>query len=290
TYNRQLSGNLTSAEYELQSSNKKLGILGSQLLSEKELSNYWENSKLSKDKEFEDFVKKYNLEIKSFDSTIAKLKQTISYGESSIGPDQCNINEECIISYTWRDNNRFVLKDPNIFEHNNEIFESNQIFKKFGTIWQQEDGSLQTRRLILQEVNLGENGNYKDIPNAKAEIVNSTFKYHNPPVIETEFGWRDSFRLRMIAVGSITIFPNSGDNRFGLGVQVFNLKRFGINTHTAFHFEDAEKIEQRLGVSYCPRVFNQDLNLAIGISVGTPFAHMFNNYSINADLIFYLHQ
>ena len=33
------------------------------------------------------------------------------------------------------------------------------------------------------------------------EIVDSVFKYHNPPVMETEFGWKDSFKLRVIAVG-----------------------------------------------------------------------------------------
>ena len=68
------------------------------------------------------------------------------------------------------------------------------------------------------------------------------------------------------------------------------MKKFGINTHTAFDFTDAKKIEQRIGIAYSPTIKNVNLNVAIGISAGTPFANMFREVSINAELIFYLHQ
>jgi len=288
TYNRQLSGNLNSSEHELQNANNELGILRSKLLSEQGVSDYWKKSKDATDKKFNDFIKKHNLKIKSLDNTIAQLKQKIENGSSDIEiSENCNIGEECVISYVWQDKDgRFSLKDPNIFKHNNEIFESNQIFVIRGTVAEQKNGSLQIRRITLSEVVKDENGKYIQIEGANAHIVESDFKYSNPPTIDTEWEWTDLFRLRAVALGSVTAFPDDIRLRFGLGVSFFEWEGFGINSHTAFDFNDIKKWEQRIGITYTPNFFDDfKLNVGLGVSIGTPFANIFQDYSINIDLI-----
>lgn len=294
TYNRQLRNDLTSVERELQSSNHELGIAKSQLMTQTELADILKNDKEEVDKEFDKFKKKHNLTIKSRDKTIASLRQKLSGGQTTVvvsGDDAgcVGIEDRCIISYSWEDVlSRFQLTDPDIFTEGGEIFESNQVFKIYGEIWLAKDSSLQTRRLILREVYLDENGEYQPIPGAKADIVESNFQYHNPPSIKTESKWTDIFRLRVIVASSVTAFPDGGRLRLALGAEFLNIIGIGINSHTAFDFKDAERIEQRIGISYNPSLFGSELNMALGASVGTPFAHIFDEYSINLDFIFYL--
>ena len=73
-----------------------------------------------------------------------------------------------------------------------------------------------------------------------------------------------------------------------MALEFFHWKGLGINTHTAFDFKDVNNIEQRVGFAYSPNLFDLDLNVAIGISAGTPIVKPFKQYSINTDLIFYL--
>ena len=289
TYNRQLEGQLTEKERELQKLNTELGVAKSELVTQKELAKRLKEDKEEVDIAFKKFRKKYNLEIKSRDKTIAELKQKIAGGTTVVVVEGCDDINHCVISYGWEDTlGRFKLTDPNIFEKDNETFESNQVFKVYGEVWQQKEGSLQIRRLILREVFKNADGEYEPIENAKAEIVDSKFEYHNPPAIDTEWTWKDLFRLRAIAVPSITMIPDPGRLRLGVGLEFMSWKGLGINTHTAFDFEDASKIEQRIGLAYSPKIFGLDLNLAVGVSAGTPFAHAFQEYSINFDLLFYI--
>lgn len=298
TYERQLKGQLTEKEREMQKMHKDLGVAQSELVSREELIKRLEKDKEELDASFERFKKEHNLQIVSRDRTIASLEQKLKGGNSSaevipVSPNEggCSgIETRCVISYNWEDNlKRFKLTDPNIFERGNEIFESEQIFKIYGEIYEQEDGSLQTRRLVLREVYQNEKGEYIPIPDAKADIIDSQFEYHNPPTIETEFSWLDLFRLRAIALGTVTAFPDSGALKLGLGLEFFQFKGFGVNTHTALDFKDVEKWEQRLGVAYNPTILDQELNLGIGLSAGTPFAKFGQEWSFNIDLIFYLH-
>jgi len=292
TYNRQLQGQLSDKERELQAMHAQLGVAQSELVTQQELAERLEKDKEEVDKEFDKFRKEHDLQIRSRDKTIARLRQSLSGGTSEAVVIECKDLDDlgnCIISYNWQDlHKRFKLKDPNIFKEGDELFESDQLFKVYGEIWEQKDGSLQIRRLVLREVFLNDKGEYEPITDGKADILDSKFEYHNPPTIDTEWSWKDLFRLRAIAVPSITTFPDSGRTRLGVGLEFFNWKGLGINTHTAFDFKDAEKIEQRLGIAYNPTIFDVELNLAIGVSVGTPFAHMFNDYSVNLDLLFYI--
>jgi len=291
TYNRQLSGNLSDAERELQSAHYELGVAKSKLVTQKELGEILKNDNEEKDKEFEKFKKDNNLVIKSRDKSIAQLKQQIKNGITTIEVgSSCNIDnlQGCTISYQWKDPyNRFKLIDPNIFEDGAK-FESNQSFKIYGTIYEQKDSSLQIRKLTLREVYKDESGEYKDIEGAKADIVESDFQYHNPPALDTEFDWKDLFRLRGIVVAGVNAFPNSGNAKLGLGLEFFTWKGLGINSHTSFDFDDATQISQNLGLIYNPTILNTELNLGIGVSGGTPFASFFKEFMLSIDLVFYV--
>jgi len=297
-YKRQLSGQLTEKETELQNLNTELGVSRSKLLAQSELSKRLKQDQEEIDAEFDEFTKNYRLDIKSRDRTIARLQGIINGGKSDVGvdpvdPDNNNIcstvGDKCVIWYVWQDDlDRFQLSDPNIFNKGDETFKNSQIFKVYGEIWQQEDGSLQTRRLVLREMFLDIDGEYKPIPDAKAEIIDSEFEYHNPPAQETEWSFTDLFRLRVMAIGGIEILPNSGNVAFGLGLEFFTLYGFGIGSYTSLDFKNPENISQHISIQYNPTIFDTELNFGAFVSVGTPFARAFNGYQFNTGLVFYL--
>lgn len=294
TYNRQLSGQLTEQERELQAMKADLGVAKSELVTQKELAERLKKDKEEVDEEFDEFVEKHKLMIKSRDKTIASLKQEVKGGQTTVvvsnDEEGCTgIEDRCVISYNWQDNlGRFKLKDPNIFEDDNETFESNQTFKVYGEVYEQEDGSLQTRRLVLREMHQQEDGSYAPIPGGKANVLDSEFEYHNPPAIETEWEWTDLFRLRGIAVGGVNIYPDSGRMMFGLGLEFFTWEGFGIGTFTGLDFENPERIAQHISIQYNPTLFDTELNLGIYASAGTPFAKFFQGYQFSTGLVFYL--
>lgn len=293
TYKRQVSGQLSEKERKMQEMKTELGVSRSKLITQQDLTKLLKKENEEIDNQFEEFKRKHDLVIKSRDKTIASLKQKINGGTTNVivsgGQDECSgIEDRCIISYDWEDHlKRFKLKDPNIFNSNDEIFESEQIFKIYGEIYKQKNGSLQTRRLVLREVYKDKDGKYVPVPDAKAEIVDSDFQYSDSPTIE-EWQWKDLFRLRLLSVGSITMFPDNGLLRIGLGLEFFSWNGVGVNTHVALDFNDINNLEARIGASYNPTIFGRELNLAIGMSAGTPFINIFKDYSLNLDLIFYI--
>jgi len=296
TYKRQVQGQLTEKEQKLQQANAKIGLMKSKLLSEKDLTKHWKENKEESDEELEKIVKEHNLQIKSMDRTIASLKQTIHGGQTEVlveaGEDGlCENIETCVVQYNWSDQlGRFKLKDPNIFEKNNETFESNQLFKVYGEVYEQKDGSLQTRRLSLREVTQNEKGEYEIVPGGKADIIDSEFTYSNKPLLEEEWHWSQLFTLRAIALGSLEVVPEGGDLRLGVGLEWFNWEGLGINVNVGFDFDDPKNIAPYLGVSYSPQFFDFDFNLGLGASIGTPFYRFFQEYTFKIDLIFYLHE
>lgn len=286
TYKRQLSGQLFDSEQELQEAKHNIGVFESKLLSQEELANKLKTDKEELDKEFDKFKKRHNLIVRSRDRAIAKLKQRILGGESSvIVGDRCDILPgECVISYQWSGAlGRFKLTDPNIWESGDEIFESEQIFKIYGEILAQKDGSLLTRRLVLREVIQNSDGSYSPIPDAKAEIVDSDFQYSNKPVINNP----GHFRLRLITVYGLSTYPFNSDkiSSFGLGAEFINFGRVGANIHLSLDPEDWNNTDLRLGSTYRPF---KDFNVAAGASIGTPVVSLFSSYSLNIDLIFFI--
>jgi len=158
TYNRQLSGDLTLKEKELQTANHDLGISKSTLVSQEDLINSLWASQDETSEEFEAFKLQHNLVIKSKDLAIAKLEQEIKGGTSNTNvtpvdeeySDLClNIGDRCVIAYEWEDAfGRVSIHDPNIFKDGDASVMLRQFFRITGEVWEQENGSLQTRRLV----------------------------------------------------------------------------------------------------------------------------------------------
>jgi len=290
THNRQVLGQLDDSERLLQNANTKLGVSKSELLTQEELNDRLKKEKQEVDKEFDAFRKKHNLILKAKDLTIAKLQQQIQGGNSETNTDQCEgISENCVISYSWSDNlSRFSLKDPNIFKQDNETFTSSQLFKIYGEVYQQQNGSLKTKRIVLREI-YKDGDQYKEIKDGKAEIIDAKFEYSNEPAPIESKTWRDLFILRPIIVGSLNVIPDNGTVNLGTGIQFFELSGFGVNTYVSFDFTDAKKIEHRLGLAYSPKIRDKQLNFAVGLSAGSPYYKMFKQFSVSTDIIFYLY-
>ncbi len=293
-YKRQLSGQLTEKERELESAHHELGVLKSELVSRDELEKRLQKDKEELDQAFEAFKRQHGLIIASRDKEIAELKQHISDGKVDVvvgsQEDTCLAENlrKCNISYKWQDvYGRFKLTDDNIFDSKAE-FTAHQIFKVYGEVWSQSDGSLQTRRVVLREVHRKDDGTYEDIPDAKAEIVESSFEYHNPPALQTEWSWRQLFTLRPIVMGHMNFYPYI-NTELGAGIEILNIYGVGLNSTTYFNFTNPELIGQSLGLSYSPTFFDRPLNFGVGISVGTPFLQFGQAWSAKASLLFYLY-
>lgn len=292
TYKRQVEGKLSEKEERLQGAHHNIGVMKSKLTTQKDLVDEWKNAKEERDEEFQKFVKEHNLKISSMDHTIASLKQKLKGGHTEVtietSDKKCkNIGEQCVIKYQWKDTfNRFLLIDTNIFVKGDEKFESNQVFKIYGEIYEQKDGSLKTKRLVLREVVKTDDGRFMPIPNGKADLISSDFIYVNPPESDDK-SWTDAFTLRPLVLASVSMLPDTGRLKLGLGVELLKLESVGLNTHTAFSFKNIDNAEQRLGLLYNPKVLSQDLNFSIGTSVGTPFTDFGDKWSFNVDLLFY---
>lgn len=294
TYERQLSGQLSEKERELQAMKEELGVSKSELVTQEELAERLKRDKEELDADFDEFVNRHRLMIRSRDKTIASLKQQIQGGTTTVvvsdDDEGCKgIEDRCVISYDWKDQlGRFKLQDPDIFTKDNELFESSQVFKIYGEVYEQSDGSLQTRRLVLREVYRQEDGSYAPVPDGKANVVDSQFEYHNPPTIHTEWEWTNLFRLRGIALGGVEIVPDGGKLILGLGLEFMTWEGIGLGTFTSLDFKNPERMAQHVSLQYNPTLFDTELNLGVYVSAGTPFAKFFQEYQFSAGLLFYL--
>jgi hypothetical protein len=287
-YNRQLSGQLTEKEEVLQRFNSDLGLAQSDLMTQKELNAKLAADKRDLDKKFEAFKKEHNLQVDSLSNTIASLKQQIIDGHSSTTiTGDCDNIDKCIIGYVWQDTmGRFKLSDPNIFVKNNEIFYSSQLFSIHAEVYRQSDGSLKTQRLLLHEV-YKDGEEYKDIEGGKAEVVQSSFDYVNPPILEEEFVWTDLFHIRPVFVKGIELYPEIPDVRIGVGAVFFGYKGLMLGSFTSFDFDSIDNITQNVSISYVPEINNIKLTFGVFASLGTPFVKPFQEYSLQTGIILY---
>lgn len=286
TYKRQLSGALTEKEKELQRSHHEIGVLQSELLTQKELANKINKDKDALDQEFKAFIKEHRLQIKSRDRAIAELKQRIEGGNTIVvvpdGNGCADIKTRCVIAYSWEDTlKRFKLNDPDIFKQSNEVFESNQFFQIRGIVAEQKDGFLQVRQITLLEVYKDKDGKYVPVPDGKANIIDSKFEYSNEPVQDNSL-----LGFKLIAVAGFRgldykVYP-------GLGLEFLSYKQFGLNSTTFFNFKQFSNSEQHIGANYRLKLFDTQFNFGLGLSIGTPFNNMFDEYSLSGNAIFYI--
>lgn len=300
---------------EIQEFDRKLGIAESNLITKDNLVKKYEKELEELDDEFQDLTKKYDLDIKSRDRTIAGLRGRTTGGNTTVtvtekpkegekpsGGEFTTVvevtKEVCnnkAIGYEWSDEKeRFSLKDPDIFEKGNETFEYKQYFEIKGYVFTDDTGNVQVKKVELKEVHPKgdaetENVTYEPIEGSDINLVSSKFEYTNK--IGDDKSLLDIVTLRPIATFDTAVTP-------GLGLEVINLGRYfdylnlGFYGKLAFDVSDPlggslQNSRVGVGVAYhlIPPLVNT--NFAVGASVSTPFNNL-GQPVLTIDLILYL--
>ena len=211
-YNRQLKGELTAKEKEMQSLNLQLNVLNAELLSSESLKD--DHDKILKalglrDSEFAKFRKKHKLEIESYTETIFNLKRQITEGSNQTTVVVVNddgttepfdpskhLKPNQKINYEYKDVYGTVhLYDPDIATSGDEVLTLNQQFKIFGEIYRETNGNLKTQRLTLEEIHKTENGEVIVLRKLELDEEQAQFKYTiEPPASDDHF-----FEFNLIA-------------------------------------------------------------------------------------------
>lgn len=294
---------------EIQEFDSRIGVAESDLRRAKDLEKKYKD-------EIKDFKKELNkkqnqfdassLEIKSKDETIARLKNIIQGGSSSVTEVKettdlsgktvvvetiVDVKEVCsnrILSYTWKDKyDRFELKDPDIGESGDESFFQSQYIKISGVVLQDKTGDIQVKRVVATEV-FKEGDKFRDIGGAKLSLVSSKFEYVNEKEGKSLI---DIVGLRPFALFDLSAKP-------GIGLEVLNFGRysnylnFGLYGKLALDVSDPvmgslQNSTVGLGVSYHLLPPLVPTNFAIGASLNTPFNN-FGQPIVTLDLILYL--
>ena len=281
----------------IQEMNTKLGLAQSTLESSKQLNENYKSEIDQFPTEIKKIVDKNQLELRSRDETIAKLKNSVSGGTTTVvvntPPSATNQGS---ISYEWSDKlSRFKLTDPDIFTKDNEKFEYNQNFRVIGQILSNKDGKFQLRHMELQEVVpdgtvVDGKINYKPVDGGKLSIVDSKFEFTPPPPPAKTLS--DLFTLRILAIYDSQLDP-------GIGLEVINGKKllnyanFGLNVSNAFNLTDPlhgslQKSRIGIGIDYQLVPPLVDSNFGIGLTVSTPYNNLINQWYLTIDGIFFL--
>ena len=283
---QETSSSLNDKDKQLESLNTQLGVSQSQLVSQSNLNKQLSEENDSLKNQMNEFIKKNNLKVISIDDSIVSVKQDTT-GEKNVEIvkatiQNCNApsnpNQEKI-SYEWHDQyNRFDLKDPDIFNSNDAIFTASQNFKITGEIFKQKNGKLETRRMVLQEVALGQDANGK----ASYTLINGV-EVH---LVDSQFDYTEDKTVSIFHPRAIATFDSN--KQFGLGVEFLSWKNVGLNVHNSFDFDNFKHSSLRAGPAYNFNFKGVQTNVGLGASVGTEYQNFFHNYSFSLDLIFYL--
>jgi hypothetical protein len=273
-YERQLRGQLTQKEQELQALNTELGLARSRLMRQEELERDYQTRLTEKDAAFEQFREKHHLRVKSLSDSIHSIEQRFLPGSTKVVPlspastEAVASSSRQALRYEYDDESgRAHFEDPDIWVQGNEVLTLKQLFRLRGTIFQQADGSLMTERIQLVEVAKAEDGTYREL--AKAELVDARFSYASEPsrVTPGPRGWRPSF---MATVG--TSFRSEGPLRLGLSVRVAPLERFGLAAGVSSDFMSLEGTGADVFVTYEPPLGGLNPGLVVGGGIHLPLS------------------
>jgi hypothetical protein len=296
-YKRQMEGKLTTQEQQFEKANDALGVAQSTLLSQNDLIESYKKDKIADTAAFEAFKKKYNVELQSYQLTIAQLQQQISNGKTIVKdtdprlptdsrPDKeftTPINPATTkLAYEWSSGDgRFELDDPDVFVAGNETFKLHQEFKITGQIYQQKTGFLQTEQLTLQEVVV--DGKNKDgTPNYKVvntgNVVSSEFKY----TVQSPDTWvphKNVFRLTGVVSGNLG-FNNGLHAHFllGTGLEVLAWRGLGLGVQVYYDANAWKESGFGLDLSYRPTIKGNQLNVGFTLGLATQFQAPFQSY------------
>lgn len=308
-YKRQMSGQLTDKEHQLEAANNALGIAQSKLMTQDDLLKSYKNDNDKMSADLVTLQKKYNLELESYQHTIASLKEQIKEKGStavSIGgtnqstdpkPDT-NINhlinpQTDKLSYHWQSGDgRFDLVDPNVFSSGSiKTFTLHQSFVINGEVFREKAGFLKTSHLTLEEVVvIGKNSDgtpkYNVVGNA--EVIESHFNYSE----KSPDTWVPHKSVWGIwGVVSANFALNNGLNpRFLLGTGIEFLQYKGLGLGLQLYLDTAVWQDSGFGfmINYRPTIKNTQLNIGVNIGLATQFRQPFQSYIPMLGITLYL--
>ena len=272
-YQRQLHGHLTAREKEIEALNTRLGTAHSQLVTQSDLDKKYRELLTSRDADFEKFRKEHALALKSLSTAIFDLQERVQGGKESahvVSPAPAQPGDgtapavQPVIAYEYVDKEgRFHLTDPNIWSEGDEVLLLKQLFRVQGTVLRQEDGSLMSERIQLQEVSQEGEGKYREL--AMARLVDANFTYANPPVDAPPPGRGVSY---MATLG--TSFRSAGMLRFGASARVLRLGPAGLAAGLTSDFNSLEGSGADAFLTYSPTLGGRELGLVLGGGVHLP--------------------
>ena len=245
----------------------------SQLVTQADLDGKYRELLTSRDADFEKFSKAHALRLKSLTTATFDLQEKVQGGTESAhavssAPAQSGHGAAPaglpVIAYEYVDKEgRFQLSDPNIWAEGDEVLQIKQLFRVQGTVLRQEDGSLRSERIQLQEVSREAQGKYREL--AVAQLVDANFTYANPPVDAPPPDRGVSF---MATVG--TSFRSAGMLRFGAATRVLRLGPAGLAGGLTSDFKSLEGSGADAFLTYTPTVNGRELGLMLGGGVHLP--------------------
>lgn len=302
-YKRQVAGQLTTKEQDLEKENDVLGVAQSKLLEQSDLLKSYQEENIKTSQAFEDYKKKYDLQLTEYNRTIAQLQEQIKgitqtqvenrgTGDTQPTTPQIIDTSKQKIAYSWTSGDgRFSLLDPDIFTLNNETFKLDQSFRITGEVYEEKVGFLKTERLTLEEVipdgkNADGSIKYKTVGNAK--IVENNFKYSQKspasffpkkgcfglwPTISADLGLRNGIKPTFL---------------IGTGITWVNYKGLGSGLNIYFDTLAIKSSAIGIDLSYRPSILGHQLNVAFNVGIATQFQQMFNSFDIIAGTTFFI--
>lgn len=218
---RQIRGELSQKERELQAAESDIGKLKSELVHESDLRKEIEEMRGLDRKKLDDFQKRYDLMVAGVSKIMASLN-----GSSTGGASTTTTPSPGVLSFEWWDKyKRFHLMVPNIYGSSDDIkFSYDQRFAVEAVLFRQnpKDGVLQVMNASLLE--LDKDGNV--INTAKIDLEKSKFSY-SASLLEREKERRNSFNFGVTSSAEpiVTFEPRRFyHNSIGVGLGVFGTK------------------------------------------------------------------
>jgi hypothetical protein len=272
-YQRQLHGDLSAREKQIEALNTQLGLTRSQLVTQSDLDQRYQALLTSKDQAFEQFRREHALALKDISDALFALQEQ-SRGGTEVArevppvpsqPGEATLpSTRPVISYEYTDTEgRVHLTDPNIWVQGDEVLQLKQFFRVEGTVLQQVEGSLMTERVQLLEVAPEDKGQYRKL--AEAQLVDAQFTYANAPLQAPPSVFSPAW---MVTVG--TSFQGEGRLRLGASARMARLGALGLAAGLSSNLTSLEGSGGDAFITYTPSLKGRELRMALGGGVHLP--------------------
>jgi hypothetical protein len=274
TYERQLKGELSAKEQQLEATNIELKLVKAKLVDQRTLNDEYEQEAIDHDREFEKFKKEHDLVVDSMSHTIHQLTIHSNGGSTTVcicptcpgatGPTtQPASSLPYTISYEYTSPySRVHLVDPDINTPGNEELTTSQNFQVRGEIFRQKDGNLKVQRVQLDEVVAKDGGGWETLGTATlVDDPGSSFTYVNPPKLEPEqrAGW--DFAIMATVATAVSDSPALA---FGASLGIARYHAWGIAAGFTSDFSTTANSGGNLALTYRPNISGRDANIVFG--------------------------